>query len=291
MIKKLILGWLLISFGIFVASPMWGQQIYPYRGYQSRGVFDPQPGGGGCSEATTFIARTSGLDGTHTTAYTDLICGLVTDGVFTKLDNLYIFATQDSTTSLLNLISTSFNATVNGTPTFTADRGYVGSLTNNIQSYNASTAGGLYTQNSAHIMVWSNPVADGDSFEQVSSGSTATTGINQHIFSKFVDGKAYFRINKSGAAGVAVTNGHGFYLGNRSASNAWQGYKDTSQIITGADVSTTLGNAAFIFPGNNGASGSVNQISAGGFGGSLSSTDAGNYNSRMRTFMTTVGVP
>jgi hypothetical protein len=33
----------------------------------------------GCSQATAFLARTSGLDGTHTMAYTNLICGLVTD--------------------------------------------------------------------------------------------------------------------------------------------------------------------------------------------------------------------
>src|SRR5229473_5562637 len=64
-----------------------------------------QAPGGGCSQATTFLARTSGLSGTETTAYTNLICGLVTDGVYPSLDALYIFATNTTTTANLNLIS------------------------------------------------------------------------------------------------------------------------------------------------------------------------------------------
>src|SRR5258706_16256620 len=83
------------------------------------------PDAGLCASAAAFLARTSGLDATHTNAYINLICGLVSDGIFSKLDALYIFATQDSTTAMLNLISTSFTAsTFSGTLTFTTDRGY-----------------------------------------------------------------------------------------------------------------------------------------------------------------------
>src|SRR2546430_1348992 len=81
-------------------------------------------GGGGGSHAAAFLARTSGLDGTHTTAYTDFINGLDTDSLFSKFDLIQIYATQDSTTALLNLVSTSFNATPLNSPTFTADRGF-----------------------------------------------------------------------------------------------------------------------------------------------------------------------
>src|SRR5712664_2840319 len=84
---------------------------------------------GGCSQATTFIARTSGLSGTETTAYTNLICGLVTDGVYSTLDALYIFATNTTTTANLNLISTNFGLTGATPPTFSADHGYTGNGT------------------------------------------------------------------------------------------------------------------------------------------------------------------
>jgi hypothetical protein len=63
-------------------------------------------GGGGftpsCSQSSAFLARTSGLDTTHKTAYDTLICGLVTDALWSSLDALYIFATADATTAGLN---------------------------------------------------------------------------------------------------------------------------------------------------------------------------------------------
>jgi hypothetical protein len=77
----------------------------------------------------------------ETTAYTNLICNLVTDGIITGtmagsgsgatacgslLDALYIFATKDETTASLNLCSTSYSITKNGTFTFTADTGWAG---------------------------------------------------------------------------------------------------------------------------------------------------------------------
>ena len=52
---------------------------------QSLLLRDPLPvvAAGGCIAATNFLARTSSLSGTETTAYTNMICGLVTDGVIT----------------------------------------------------------------------------------------------------------------------------------------------------------------------------------------------------------------
>jgi hypothetical protein len=47
------------------------------------GTFMTPSGGAGCTAATNFLARTSGLSGTETTAYTTMICGLVTDGIIT----------------------------------------------------------------------------------------------------------------------------------------------------------------------------------------------------------------
>src|SRR5258706_5828950 len=89
-------------------------------------IWSTQPLSGSCAESTAFFARTSGLDAAHIAAYNTFICGLVTDGLFSKFDVLHIYATQDSTTALLNLVSTSYNGTAVGSPTFTADRGFTG---------------------------------------------------------------------------------------------------------------------------------------------------------------------
>src|SRR5208282_4996530 len=72
----------------------------------------------GCAQATAFIARTSGLSTTEKNAYTAMICGMVTDGTWSLLDVLYIFATNNTTTAALNLVSSSFNGTVTGSMSF-----------------------------------------------------------------------------------------------------------------------------------------------------------------------------
>src|SRR3954470_17782283 len=76
--------------------------------------------------AAAFLARTTGLDVTHVNAYTALLNGLEADSLCCKLDMLHVYAMQDSTTALLNLISPSYNGTLIGAPTFTADRGFTG---------------------------------------------------------------------------------------------------------------------------------------------------------------------
>lgn len=239
-------------------------------------------------QALAFLARTVGLDAPHISAYKALINGLVTDGVWTKLDALYVFATQDPTTSLLNLVSSSFSATVNtGAPAFAADRGYTSLVGNSLTTnFNASTAGGNYAQNSAHIMLWNNATTVGDSNCQVDASAS------EAVYARFSDTNAYFRIQNGSAGGFTTTTAHGFYLANRSAAGAWQGYKDTAQLGTGTDASSALSNSSFFVPAESGGNTpSADQVSAVGFGGSLSPTDAANYNSRMRAYMTTVGVP
>jgi hypothetical protein len=110
-----------------------------------------------CSQATTFLARTSGLSGTESTAYTNMICGMVADGTWSKFDALYIFATNTTTTANLNLVSTSYGITnVSTTPTFTADVGYTtsGGTVQLNTNYNPNTNGVQFTLNSASLGVY-----------------------------------------------------------------------------------------------------------------------------------------
>jgi hypothetical protein len=245
------------------------------------------------AQALAFLARTSGLDGAHIAHYKALINGLVLDGVWTKLDTLYIFATQTQATALLNLVSSSFNASLISAPAFTADAGFAG--INGTQfvdtNFNASTAGGLYGTNSAHMMLWGNAATVGDGNCQV----IANAANGSHIYARFSgDTNAYFRINCTSAAGASVASAHGFYLGNRSGGSAWQGYKDSgTALVTGTDAASAPVNGTFTLPAgaSGGQTSSLDQFSAFGCGGSLSAADVGNYNSRMRTYMTAVGVP
>jgi hypothetical protein len=119
------------------------------------GAGKPPAAAGGCSEATTYLARVS-VDAGHTSAYTTLICGLVTDGVWTLLDMLYIYNTQNETTARINLPNATWATTTVGTLTFSADHGYPESDGSNHLSLGFNAAAGTqYTQNSASFGCWS----------------------------------------------------------------------------------------------------------------------------------------
>ena len=248
------------------------------------------------AEVAQFLARTTGLNTTHTNAYTALINGLVTDGLWSKLDVLRIYATQDSTTALLNLKSSSFTAVPHGSPTFTADRGFAGvdsSTTVYIDSgYNPVTAGGVFTQNSAHVSAWGVTDASGCNIG-LNSGA-----YNTKIFPSLTTTvNSYYSLNGGNNALIVgiVGSGLGHHIINRSASNALQAYKNGSANGSNSDGSTALYSGNFYELANNnagtGASGNSNQLGVTSIGSSLSSTDATKFYNRLRTYLTAVGVP
>lgn len=247
--------------------------------------------GAGCSQATTFLARTSGLNGTHTTAYTNLICGLVTDGVFSKFDALYILATADSTTASLNLVSTSFTLTTSSSPAFTIDHGYAtaagtGTL---ITGFNPTTAPTpQYVQNSAHYSIWNNT---NNTSSDCMMGNDAA-GATGNLFIKFGDNNFYARINdSSGSAGNPVGNPIGLEIGNRSGASAIQAYLNGVSVGSNTTTSAAPANASIqvITCNGAGAADSIHQVAEFSFGSSLSSTDASNFYTRVQAYMTAVG--
>jgi hypothetical protein len=267
----------------------------------------------GCSpgtQASAFFTRVSAasitLDAPHTAMYCNLINGLVANGVFAKLDVLYFFATNAatgtaSTLALMNLVSSSFNAT-NHSATFIADQGFTGvsaSTTVYIDTgFTPSTAGGNYTQNSAHASIWSNnnPAQTGNiTFGQSNSTSSPTTSTG--IYTKFTDGKAYFRINDGATASAGVTNASqlGFFLATRSGASTQNGYINAvDQGIVSVASNSLLTNSMAVLAALNNASiqgGSNIQASAFTIGGSLTSTDVANLMNTLETSRQAVGLP
>ncbi len=253
--------------------------------------------GNATSPADAFLARTSGLDGTHITAYTNLINGLDTDGLFAKLDFLHVYATQDSATALLNLVSTSFNGTSHGSPTFTADRGYTGVESSNTvyidTGFTPSSGTPQYTQNSAHLSAWAlNNITSGHpAIGLVSSGAPNESD----LYVKFSDNNTYYRVNGAGASGFANATAIGHYIGTRTSSSNVDGYKNGSSVGStsgSSQVTTALGN--FYTLGINSDAtplGSGHQLAAASAGAAFNSTEASNFYTRLRTFGTAVGVP
>ena len=240
--------------------------------------------GGDAAETTAFLARTSGLDGTHTNAYKALINGLVSDSVFSKLDALYMFATDTSTNALLSLVSATYNATVSGSPTFNANQGYDTSSGNEIDTpFTPSTATTpKFTQNSASVFAWSNTSG------QINGSIIGlTSGGNLFLYTRHTTDVSFFGINDADFNSAANTDGTGFYAANRTASNATQGYKNGSSVMTSSSTSTSVGTNPITFGFGNGAAW-TGRIMAGGFGQSLSGTDHANLYARVHTYLQTI---
>lgn len=248
-----------------------------------------------CTEALQFFARAPGLDGTHVDAYTDLICGLVEDGIWDKLDLLRIYATQSSSIALLNVKSSSYTGTIHGSPTFTADAGFTGiesSTTTYIDSgFDPSTAGGVYTRDLAHVSGWCiSPTAMQPAFGYENAGSTSVT----HIWPKYVvDGLAYNRVNIGGAGhGSSGIDPVGHFVANRPGLH--QVYRNGVQYDFALSAAPALNNLNFYELGtnNNGtALGSGNQQLMVSAGADLTDPDIANFYSRLLTYMTAVGAP
>jgi hypothetical protein len=257
--------------------------------------------------ATAFLARTSGLNGTHQQAYCNLINGLVLDGVWSKLDVLYIFATQNSTTALLNLVSSSFSGVLTSVqPSFNADRGFTGvdAATNVyiLTQFNPVTATSpQYVTNSCHASIWAatNVISSSSGGCFIGGGPVGQTANTTSLFPRYSDGNAYFRINDSSASGSqgASSTSVGHWVASRTGASTSTGYHNGAVFGSPNATSGTITSQAFNVcsygqsGANTGSSGSAAQISMASLGGGLTATDVTNLYNRLRAYMTAVGVP
>ncbi len=258
----------------------------------------------GCAQSATFLARTSGLDTTHIAAYKNLICGLVTDNLYSGLDMLHIYAAQDSTTAKLNLISTSYPATLNnsggGPVTFTVDRGFTGVSTGGTYigtAFNPTTASSPnYTQNSGHVSILAlNAITNPNGAFIMGATNGGTVQIGGHA--RFGDGNAYFELNNAPTGvSVAVASTAYHYMPNRTTSTALQGYGNgVSLVSSNAITSVAPPNLEIVVLGQNKGGGTIDgavyQAVMASIGKGWNGTEALNFYNRLRTYMTAVGVP
>jgi hypothetical protein len=266
-------------------------QVSPIPGV---GVPAFMPAAAGCSQASTFLARTSGLDATHTTAYTTLICGLVSDGIWSLLDAVYIFTTAGQTTAGLNLVSSSYTVTVNGTTTFTVDNGWAGDgSTGYLNTHFQPGAAANFKQNAASygVYVLTNRSAVGVNIYVTNEMAISNYDIGFRPFN--ASGTQYF-ICSSDAVGTATdTTSQGMYVVSRTASNAVAIYKNGASLGSNADVSAALSNAdTYVFAANGGAPSnfSSDKLGSAFYGASLTTAQMTQISTRINTYMTTFGV-
>jgi Putative Ig domain len=211
-----------------------------------------------CSQSTTFIARTSGLSGTESGAYTTLICGLVADGIITGtmsgsgsgasacgalIDGLYILATNTTTTANLNLCGTSYGLIANNSPAFTADQGYTGNASNAWldTGFNPRTASAPnFTQNSATIAAY---VTTNRTTTQTYVSIGAGSGTYSYVQPYRTNASGNVNIEVNGSTfpfqGTGVATAAGFTAAVRTASTQISAYRNNSSTPLGTTSDTS----------------------------------------------------
>lgn len=303
--RRFFIAWVALCAAILLAA-----QVSPSRSQlTSMGVgggFGNSGGGGGCSQATTFVARSgiSSLDTAHKNAYTAFICSLVTAGLITgdlsttgcgaPFDAIWLFATTNTTAANINICGTAFTASGVGSPTFTPETGYSspGGAVYVDSTFNPTTATSPnFLRNSAHTSVWSNTA--GVVITSAMGGCDGGFTICSQIIPRFTGDVIFARQNDASSTSASNASGLGHFISNRSGPSAQECYKNAVSLGCSQVASTGINNLSFAIVGaNNGGTGAgwVGQLSAASVGGSLGSSAALTFCHALNAYLTTIAV-
>lgn len=257
-------------------------------------VWPPLAGFDAATTAWAAAVVTAGgtVSGARKTLVDQLIVGLKADGVWAKLDRLWIFAAENSQSALVDLVALT-QATPVSSPTFTADRGYAGNGSSSYinSNFNAFTSGVNWTLNSAHMSGWSNT-------ERANSPIVLTGVYNGAVVSDLMPlygGGMVGRLNGGGLAGLNNTTSVGFFVGQRNNSSTTECIRNGVSCGTTGDAASSIASLPFFICGRNDSGGfssaMADQLSMVSYGASFTATENTNYYNRLRTYMTAVGVP
>lgn len=244
--------------------------------------------------ATMVIANGGTVSTQRQALVANLIAGLMQDNVWGKLDRLWLMAAENATAGLVDIVGSNLATAVNS-PSFTADRGFLGNGTSSYinSGYNFATNGVNYTLNSASLGFWST-----DNFTNPNTallgGNDGTNFARIHIGNNW-----FFESNQTAFTVIGNPNpGAELLASSRTTSTLVTLYHNSTSLGTDAHATSAVPNVtAYILAlYDGGVSGpnyynSTNRCSAAFFGGGLTSTDMSNIYSRLRTYMTAVGIP
>jgi hypothetical protein len=227
------------------------------------------------------------------TLVNNLITGLVSDGVWSKLDRLWLHAGENQPSALTDLVAFALAQTTNS-PTFTIDRGYTGNGTGYINTFFApGTNGKNCVSGSASMGIWARTVG-GEASVKVLGGTSDTGPANSEfsIFNRpdlpaweYVFPAAPFTLLFSAA------NTAGF-ISMSQISTAITAYINGSSVATGTSTVNALpATNMFVLAENSpfGTFPTTSQVTASFWGGGLTATDMSNLYTRLQIYMTAIG--
>lgn len=244
-------------------------------------------------EATAlFAAMTVQPNATRKGVIDTFIETMISDGVWAKIDALWVPRAHDAQAGRLNWKSPSnFALTAVNSPTFTTDRGYAGNASSMYldTGWDAATNGSNYTQNSGSYGLYLTPGVGTDT----ATNSAIPMGTsNAYLIPRSTADNFRGQINSaivSVITGTASTR-LGLTAFNRSGATAVQAYRNGASAGTDNDVSETLTvNDFYLLAYNSGggvSSAVNNQIGFAFVGGSLTSGEHAALDAALDTYIT-----
>lgn len=199
-------------------------------------------GGSYDSDAADFFSRASISDTTQKNAVNQLVLDMKSAGVWTKIRAIYPFVGGSSSSHSHNLKSSSYQITWNGTITHNANgvtsNGGVGSYGDTGLNLNTMTV------NSLSVGAYSRTQGQDDGWDV--SAEHDNTNFDRGVrkrdstdLATFADG------NYAQTITVAETDGRGFFVVSRTASNSLKGYKNGSEVGSRTDAQFSYGSVNF----------------------------------------------
>ena len=238
--------------------------------------------------AAAFFARLATQPSqTRKALYNSLFNTLSASGALSSIDVLCVVG-ADQATSLTNLMQASFGATAVKSPTFVADRYFVGDGSSKYidTNFTPSTAGGHFALNASAVGVWS-----------LTSGLSAGTQIGSNDLSTRTRLQAnsttsFALLSTSALPTWSNTASDGFFLSTRKVSTDINVYRNGLLDASLSESSASLTTKSIYVCGlnNNGTFGvgSTAQISAWIIGGNLDAYQADIYNA-IYNYLTAIG--
>jgi len=268
---------------------------FPPGTFQNRAALDG--GAAGCSDtdATAWQNAVIAASGTVSANQYTRVCTLIqaykSASVWSLMDRVWLLAAENATQASIDLVTRS-TFTIVSSPTFTVNVGYTGDNSSGINTnFTPSTAGGVFTQNSAHV----------SSYLILGSGST-----NRAMFGANSGGFTYLEANTSSSAMAGDINGSTFptitdtgsngigqYMITRTSASDIAVYKNGNTTPIGSsagDTSQALNTVPiYMLSINPFGHGSDDKIAAVTIGAGMNSTQMQSAMSAMNAYQTAIG--
>lgn len=240
-------------------------------------------------DALAFFARlTNQPTDARKKLYSDLIASLKTAGIWAKLDALYILAAADAQAARQNLVANAFNLVASGSPSFTADRGYVGDGAAAYlgTSFNPTTAPSpKFVRDSACVFTWERSALAA----ATTSSLAASAGNRVSLVPRSTGDIIRSSLNGMLGGSLTIASNVGLTAADRINSTDVLHIKDGALVETVTVASEAVASGDFELMRRNGTVYRASPMTVAGYGASLGAAGHASLRAALNTYLNAVG--